>query len=196
MGHPHAQRAAGQRQGQQLVARIESLYAAFDHHARVVFLGDGQVEARQGLVERSAGQHPAVVQQHQVIGQARHFIGRMTDVEQRNIQFVMQALQIGEDFTLALEIQRRQGFVHQQQARAGQQGAGDADALAFAAGQAARHAFQQMTDTQQFHRVVQFHPAILRGNTPLAELQVASHREVFEQAGLLEHIAQRPLVGG
>ncbi|KDB88474.1 citrate (Si)-synthase domain protein, partial [Bordetella bronchiseptica D989] len=83
-------------------------------------------------VQRAAGHRAALLQQHQVIGQPRHFVGRMADVDHRDVQFVVQALQVGQDFALALHVQRRQRLVHQQQARAGQQRAGDAHALAFA----------------------------------------------------------------
>ncbi|MNN46445.1 hypothetical protein D3C81_1608270 [compost metagenome] len=57
----------------------------------------------------------------------------MADVQHRDVEFVVQALQVGQDFTFALGIQRRQWLIHQQQFRAGEQRAGDADALSLTA---------------------------------------------------------------
>ncbi len=106
----------------------------------------------------------------------------------------MQALEVGQDLVLALQIQRRQRLVQQQQARAGEQGTHHAHALALAAGQATGHALEQMTDAQQLHRLLPRH--LVRPGAAHAVFQVASHRQVRKQAGLLEDVAQRALVGG
>jgi hypothetical protein len=45
-----------------------------------------------------------------VVGQLCHLIGRMADVEHRNIQLAMQSLQVGQDFLPAFEVQCRQRF--------------------------------------------------------------------------------------
>jgi hypothetical protein len=41
-----------------------------------------------------------LLQQHQVVGQARHFILGVADIHQRDVQFVVQALQVGQDSRL------------------------------------------------------------------------------------------------
>ncbi|MNC15835.1 hypothetical protein D3C75_636660 [compost metagenome] len=68
-----------------------------------------------------------------MVGQPRDLILGVADVQHRNVELVVQPLQVRQDFTFALGIQRRQGLVHQQQFRAGEQGAGDADALSLTA---------------------------------------------------------------
>ena len=83
-----------------------------------------------------------------MIGQARNFVQRMTDVEHGDIQFGLQALKVGQYFAFALVVQCGQGLVHQQQLRAGEQGPGDTDPLAFAAGQVVRRPRQQVGDAQ------------------------------------------------
>ena len=55
------------------------------------------------------------VQHHQVVGQPRHFVGRVADVEHGNVQFVVQAFEVGQDLLLAREVERGQRLVHQQQ---------------------------------------------------------------------------------
>ena len=80
----------------------------------------------------------AAFHHHEVVGQPRHFVGRVADVEHGDLQFVVQAFEVGQDFVLAREVERGQRLVHQQQARAGEQRAGDGDALALAAREAVR----------------------------------------------------------
>ena len=121
---------------------------AVDHRFGIVLAGEGQVGLQQDVLERAAGAYLAFIEQHQMIGQARHFVRRMTDVEHGDVQLLVQALQVGQHLLLALEIERGQRLVHQQQARAGHQCTGDADALAFAAGQRRGHALEQMTDAE------------------------------------------------
>ncbi|MNL88004.1 hypothetical protein D3C87_2174620 [compost metagenome] len=53
----------------------------------------------------------------------------MRDIDDRDPRLVPQPLDIGQDFGLARLVQRRQRLVHQQQARLGEQGASDGDAL-------------------------------------------------------------------
>ncbi|MNN14943.1 hypothetical protein D3C81_1280320 [compost metagenome] len=77
-----------------------------------------------------------------MVSQSRHFILGMADVQHRCVQFVVQTLQVRQDFTFALAIESGQWLVHQQQFRAGQQGTGDADTLAFASRQMLRMTFE------------------------------------------------------
>ncbi|MCY1372295.1 hypothetical protein D9M69_594920 [compost metagenome] len=133
MRHTDVEGSVGQLQAQQLIVGVISADATFDHHTRVIPHCQRQVEACQGLADRAAGQCPAVAEQHDMVGQPRNFILGVADVQHRDVEFVVQALQVGQDFTFALGIQGRQRFVHQQQFRAGEQGAGDADALSLTA---------------------------------------------------------------
>ncbi|MCY1534768.1 hypothetical protein D9M68_701500 [compost metagenome] len=185
---------AAQADAQQPIVRVVVADAAIDHGLGILLEHKGQVAPQQGFLERPAGLHPAFLQHHQVIGQARHLVGRMADVEDRDIQLLVQAFQVGQHLQLALEVERGQRFVHQQQARAGQQGAGDGHALALAAGELVRHTLQQMADAEQLDRLLQRHPPAVGGDAFVAELQVAPHRQVGEQVGVLEHVTQCALV--
>ena len=62
----------------------------------------------------------------------------------------MQTFQIGQDFQLALVVELGERLVHQQDPWRGEQGAGDGDVLALAAGKQGRHAFEEVADTEQF----------------------------------------------
>ena len=83
-----------------------------------------------------------------MVCQSGDFVRGVADVEQRNVQFCMQAPQIRQDVGLALRVQRGQRLIQQQQARVGQQCAGNANALALPAGQAGGAALQQMANPQ------------------------------------------------
>jgi hypothetical protein len=117
----------------------------------------------------------------------------MADIEHRNVQLAVQPLQVGQDFLLALQVERGQRLVHQQQARVDGQGTGDADPLAFATREQIGFAVEQMADAQQLDGLIETDP-LRAGDALQAVAQVAHHREMGKQAGLLEHVADGPLV--
>ena len=164
MGDANVHCSGRQLQAEQLIGGVVGADLAFDDHPGVIAQRQGQIQACEGLADRAAGEGFAITEQYQMIGQTRDFILRMTDVQQRNIQFVMQALQVWEDFAFAPAVESRQRFVHQQQFRAGQQGAGDADALSFAAGQMLWMTLEQMADAEQFCGLVHIDPALRLGD--------------------------------
>ncbi|MNK86129.1 hypothetical protein D3C87_1060320 [compost metagenome] len=133
VGHAHVQRRIRQLQGEQLVVGVIGADAAFDHYAGVIAQRQGQVEARQCLADRAASQRLALAEQYDVVGQLRHFILGMADVQHRNVQFIVQPLQVRQDFAFALGVQCRQRLVHQQQFGAGEQGTSDTDTLSLSA---------------------------------------------------------------
>ena len=124
---------AGKVEPAEPVLRVMRGYRGVEDHTGVVGEGSGQIETRQRLLQRAAGDDAAFVQQYQMVGEPRHFIGRVADVDERNVEFVMQAFKVGQDFLLALQIECGQRLVHQQDLRPGQQCTGDGHTLAFAA---------------------------------------------------------------
>ncbi len=167
------------------------------HHAgRSVALGQRQVEPRHQRQRWAAGHHLAGAQQHQVVRQARHFVGRVADVDHGNVQLALQPVEVGQQLGLARGIERGQWFVHQQQRGAGCQCARDGHALAFAARERGGTARQQRRQPQQLHRLLHRHAAACGWLAAQAVFDVAAHAQVVEQAGLLEHVAQRAPVWG
>ncbi|MNZ84545.1 hypothetical protein D3C78_1033070 [compost metagenome] len=183
--------AAGEFQAGEVVGVVVVGDPRLDDHPGVLAEGGGQVEAGEGFLQAALGDHPALVEQHHVVGQARHLVGGVADVEHRDVQLVVQTLEVGQDLLLALEIERRQRLVHQQQARAGEQRAGDADALALAAGQALGHALEQVADAEQLEHALPLHPPRRLVDPAHAVFQIAPHVQVGKQAGFLEHVAER-----
>ena len=173
-----------------MILRIVFTHRAFDHHARVIALRQRQIKPGQNFTDRPAGQSLAFTQEHDVVCQTRDFILRVADIQHRYIQLGMQTLKVGQDLGLALAVECSERLVHQQQFRAGQQGAGNTDPLTLATRQVIGGTFQQMSDAEQVSRVGQFYPACLARDTAQAEFKVGAHREVREQAGLLKDIPQ------
>ena len=66
--------------------RLMRRNARFDHHAGIIAKGCRQIDAPENFLERSAGYHRTLIEQDQMVGQARHFIRRMADVNDRNRQ--------------------------------------------------------------------------------------------------------------
>ena len=137
----------------------------------------------------------ALVADPQVVRQAQQLGGGMADVEHRDLELGMQPLEIGQDVLAGRGVERRQRLVHQQQPRAGQQRPGDRDPLPLAARQRLRGARQQRPQAQPFDRLLEAHPPLGRGGAPPAVFEVAPHRQVREQARLLENIAHPAAVG-
>ena len=118
----------------------------------------------------------------------------MADIEDGQIKGGFQLFQVGENFLFPGEIERSQGLVHQQQAGLDQQGPGDRDPLSLAAGQLGGMAVQDSLDThQRDHLVIQrFRACSVAASGGV--IQIPLRRQVGEQAGLLEHVSQRPSV--
>ena len=132
-----------------------------------------------------------------MVGQPRHFIQRVTDVEHGNLQLAVQALQIRQNILLAAGIERGERLIHQQQARTSQQRPSDGDTLAFATGELRRVvAFDQTAQSQPFHHLLGMHFTFDRHDALIAIFQVGAHRQMRKQARLLKHITQRSLVCG
>ncbi len=74
----------------------------------------------------------------------------MADVDDRNVEFVAQALDVVEDLGLARHVERGQRLVHQQDARLGEQRAADGHALLLPARERRGLAAQQCTKAEQF----------------------------------------------
>jgi hypothetical protein len=129
-----------------------------------------------------SAKHAAGVHQHQVVGQPRHFVDGMADVDDGDAQFFVQPVQIGQHLGLAPRVQRGQRLVHQQQGRAGGQRACDGHALALAARQRIGPALQQVRDAQQVHHLVQRDAALAAGDALEAVREVVLHVQVRKQA--------------
>ena len=169
---------------------------AFQQNSGITLQPEGVVGARQGFPQWPLCHHPARFHHHDVIRQPGNLRGGMRDVDDRNRQGVAQPLEVRKDVLFAGKVQGRQRLVHQQQLRAGQQGPGNRDALAFTAGKARGHSGQVSLKTKPAHGMVEPDLPLAGGDAPVAELQVLANVQVGEQVGFLEHEGQRPLVHG
>jgi hypothetical protein len=125
----HQNVTALKRQASEVVIGVVPGNFRFDDDACILTERSRQIEACKGFVQRPLRNDLALIEQHQVISQSRHFVWCVADIEQGYIQLVVQTFEVRQDFLFALHVERSQRLVHQQQARAGQQGARDADPL-------------------------------------------------------------------
>ena len=88
----YPQMTTGEIQPREVIGFVVLRHGRLDHRARIVEMRGGQIEPRERFVERTAGDDAALIQQYQMVGQPRHFIHRMADVEHGNLQLAMQAL--------------------------------------------------------------------------------------------------------
>ncbi len=94
--------------------------------------------------------HAAAPLQHDdIVGQPRHLVERMTDIEHRQLRLVAQPFEIGQDFRAALGVQRRQRLVEEQDLRRRQQRAAERNAAFLAAGQQARAPLEQAAQAEK-----------------------------------------------
>ncbi len=93
-------------------------------------------------------------------------------------------------------VERCQRLVHQDQARAGEQGAADRDALLLAARQQARPAVEQMADAEQLDHAVHVAVAFGGRREEAAVAQILPDRHMREQPRVLEDVADAaPVLG-
>ena len=119
----------------------------------------------------------------------------MADIDHGNAGFVAQPHEIGQDLLLALLVQRSQRLVQQQQPRLRQQRASERHALAFAAGQLAGAAIQQMADVEQFGDALPLRGIVGEAVHAPPVVEILAHVEMRKQPRVLEHIADAAAIG-
>src|SRR5271165_3768778 len=146
--------------------------------------------------ERPCRDHPALLHQHDLVGQAFDLGDVMRDVDDRQGETVAQPLEERQNLVLGRAVERRQRLVHQEEFWLRQKRASDRHALAFAAGEMARRAVEQRGHAEKVDDFVESHS--LSRCAPIvprrAEHEIAAHREVRKEARFLEHVAERPPV--
>ena len=190
----HQQALAAAADAGQMVLMIVGFHRAFQHGRGISLFGHRQMQFGQQFAHRAVGRYLALFEQHQVIGKARDLLWVVRDVDHRQFQFAMQAFEVGQDGGFRGVIERRQGFVHQQQAGLRGQCPRNRDALPFSAGQRLRPARQQLPDAEQLDDVIQ--AAWLAHAACFQRIQqIGLHVHVWEQAGFLEYIAHAAGMG-
>ena len=94
------------------------------------------------------GLDAALLQHHQLIGQTRHFIGRVGDIKHGCAELVAQPLEPGQDLAATRHVQRCKWLIEQQDLGLQGQGSGNGHALALAARELLRLALQQAANAE------------------------------------------------
>lgn len=111
----------------------------------------------------------------------------MGDVEHGDLEFVADAAQVGENFCFEFGIETTEGFVEEEQAGRGEEGAGEGHALLFATGDFGDAAVEERFDFQGFHDVrgIYGSPAVT------AVGDVAFHGKMRKKSEILRDVADR-----
>ena len=203
LGTRRQRRGAGLRQHQVSAVKLQlahqirrgvTAHVRCDQRRRPITMGQRQIQAGHEIDDRAVLPHLTLLHQHHMVCQPRQLVRGVRHIQHRNIQLRMKLLQPGQDVGLALGIQRGQGLIHEQDARAAGQRTRNGHSLALSARKLMRHALQQVCNAKQVQALVPGVAALGHGGTMEAKLQVVLHAQVVEQAGFLEHIAHSTLV--
>ncbi len=191
----HGQNSAGEAQTGQPAFFVLGFPRGRQHRPGVHPAGDRlKIEMGRHFLHRPHRPGASVRQKHQRVRQIQNFVHGMADVENGNVQLPGQPGDEGHNLRLAGGVQGGQRLVHEQQVRAGQQGAADGDPLLFPAGKAGRMTFQQMADAQQIHHPVEADPPLPTPHPLPAVLQIGPNGEVGKQPPVLENVAEPALL--
>ncbi len=122
--------AAGKFESRQVICFVCS-NRRLDDDTGIVSKRVRQVSACKRFGQRSAGYGPTRIKEHKMVGQAGHFVRGVADIDDGNRKLIAQPLQVWQDFLLALNVERRQWLVHEQQLWRRQEGPGNRHTLAF-----------------------------------------------------------------
>ncbi|MNH29316.1 hypothetical protein D3C79_895430 [compost metagenome] len=113
----------------------------------------------------------------------------MGDEDEGDAELALQRLELELHLLAQLEIQRPQRLVQQQDARLIDEGAGDGDTLALAAGELPRLAVADAGQAHQLQHLVHLAVALCLGHTPdhQAVADVVPHIHVGEEGVVLKH---------
>ena len=191
------ERAAAHAQREKAIAGVVRLDHAVEGDRRVARDRERQRRVALQFLERSGADHPALVDEHDLVGEALDLGDRVGDVDDRQREAIAQPLEERQDLVLGRPVERRQRLVHQEELGLRQERPSDRHPLALAAGKLARSAVEQRRDAEELDHFVEADaPAPgLALCARRAEQEVAADREMGEQARLLEHIAERTFVG-
>ena len=186
------QLSAGHLKAHETIGRVMAHHSALEAHRRLARGRQRQGKITLEIRQRPRRDDPAMVHQHQRVGQPFDLAQIVADIDNRHGEAGVQLVQKGQDLVARSLIERRQRLVHQQKTRLRQQRAANGDALALAARQFFRRTVEQSVEPEKARDLVE-------AKRPLAWCrraieQIAAHGQMRKQARFLKHIADRAKV--
>ena len=155
-----------------------------------------KVEAVRYLLDGAARDDLPFIHQHQIRCKAHDLVDFVAHVEGRDPELPGKAFDEGEDLLLAVLVERSERFVHQEQPRVREHRAGEGDPLAFPAREGGDAPAEEGLEVHEADdRLGLEQPFVLRG-AAMAVQDVSPHREVREQARVLEDEAGAAVASG
>ncbi|MEJ2297021.1 MAG: hypothetical protein P8X94_00660 [Woeseiaceae bacterium] len=156
------------------------------HDAGVAARKQWDVNPRQDVEQAAVGHRRAFLEHDEMVAQATDFLDVVADVDHRHRQFVVQAIEVRQQFVLAPPVERGERLVHENEIGRAHERRRDGDTLRFAARQRLDPTIEQRTEFEHVDDVRALDPA--RAGSPGTVVEVAAHVEVRKQRRLLEHV--------
>ncbi|MNB95412.1 hypothetical protein D3C75_425850 [compost metagenome] len=139
----------------------------------------------------------ALIEDADAVAHGERLLLIVGDEDEGDAELALQGFQLELHLLAQLEVQRPQGFVQQQDARLVDEGPGDGDALALAAGELARFAAADAGQAHQLQHLLHLAVALRLGHTPdhQAVADVVPHIHVGEEGVVLEHGVEVAIIG-
>ena len=136
------------------------------------------------------------VHDHDPIGEGHRLDLVMGDVDRRHLELVLEVLDLGPGRDPKLGVEVRQRLVHQEHGRFADDGAGQGNSLALAAGELRRLAVEEIGELHHLRRTA--HPLVVGGRIDLSHLQGKADVLVGVHVGVetvgLEHHGDVPVL--
>src|SRR5215510_6661800 len=173
----------------QPVGLVVPTHCGLDDGAGLGTAGQGEeIEALHDLRRRPDCRDLSVGQQHNGCREAGHFGDGVADIDDGDLALVAEAFDVGQDLSLARIVEGGERLVHQQYPRIGKQRAANSDALLLAARKTTWAPIKELGDAEQIDHTIKLVATLGSWRKPAAIEQVPAHRQVREQAPLLEHV--------
>ena len=146
--------------------------------------------------------NPEVIEHHDPVGQSKSLFLIMGDIDHRNLQLLLNLLQLLPQHHLDLRIQSGHGFIKQDDIGVQNKGTGDRDALLLAAGELFRFLVHMLFKADGFDNSLHFPVDLILGHFPAIYVLPALKRignivvniHVRKQGIVLENDANIPIL--
>ena len=192
---------SGNFEGERLRAHLGHGPALVDRDDRAVEDHDGtfgpahrRFDRAEHFVQGARRDDLPVLHRDHAVCETHHFFGRVRHVENRHREFVAQALEPRKNLLLALPVEGRERFIHQENLGRHRDRARNGAALPLAAGEFRYATLQKVTDAEKLHGFGEFFASARVLRALETETEVFLHVQVRKKTRLLKDVSQRAAV--
>ena len=178
----HGELPALETQRRQVELEVVGSHRCFDDGSRFETSGIGlEIEPSHDGIDIARANAISVGQHNQRVGKPRDFRNGMADVNDGDVEFVAQELDVVENLHAARNIERGERLVEQQDARLRQQRPADGDPLFLAAGKRTGLPAEQRIEAEDADHAARFDEANCRRAQMMSVQEIAFDRQVRKE---------------